>query len=141
MDKLLEFAAHHWILVSALVAVIVLLINSSLKDMLGGSGSVSPVEATQLINHSNAVMIDVREDKEFAEGHIINAIHIPLASLNDRLRELEKYKAKHLIVSCRSGSRSASACNTLRKAGFENVSNLKGGVLAWQSASLPLTKK
>lgn len=140
MDKLLEFAAHHWILVSALIAVIVLLISSSLKDVLAGTGSVSPLEATQLINHNNAVILDVREDKEFAEGHIVNAIHIPLASLNERLKELEKYKAKHLIINCRSGHRSSGACSTLKKAGFENVYNLKGGVLAWQSANLPLTK-
>jgi rhodanese-related sulfurtransferase len=141
MERLLEFTANHWVLVSAFVAIIILLLTSSLKDAFAGGQSVTPIEATQLINHENAVIVDVREDKEFVEGHIVNAIHIPLGALNDRLNELTRHKTKHVIVNCRSGHRSAMACKTLRKEGFENVSNLKGGVLAWQSANLPLTKK
>lgn len=140
MDRLLEFAANHWILTSVFVSIIILLVSSSLKDALGGSNAVTPAEAINLINHDNAVVVDVREDKEFAEGHIVNAIHIPLANLTDQLNKLSKYKNKTVIMNCRSGHRSAIACKTLMKEGFENVRNLKGGVLAWSSDNLPLTK-
>lgn len=73
-------------------------------------------------------------------GHIINSVHIPLGTLNNRLNELEKYKSRPIIVGCRSGQRSAAACTTLKKQGFETVYNLSGGVMGWQNANLPLTK-
>jgi len=141
MDRLLEFAANHWVLTSAFVSIIILIITSSLKDAMGASNAVTPLEATKLINHDNAVVVDVREDKEFAEGHIVNAVHMPLATLKDQTNKLAKYKSRAVIVSCRSGHRSAMACKTLTNEGFENVMNLKGGVLAWSSDNLPLTKK
>ena len=141
MDRLLEFAANHWVLTSAFVSIIILIITSSLKDAMGMTNAVTPLEATNLINHDNAVVVDVREDKEFAEGHIVNAIHIPLGTLKDQISKLTKHKSKTIIVSCRSGHRSASACKTLTSEGFENVRNLKGGVLDWSSDNLPLTKK
>jgi rhodanese-related sulfurtransferase len=91
-----------------------------------------------MINHQDAVLIDVREDGEFAEGHILNAIHIPLGALSANLNRLEKYRNAPIIVGCRSGNRSAHACRLLKKKGFENVYNLHGGILAWQNANLPV---
>jgi rhodanese-related sulfurtransferase len=96
--------------------------------------------ATQMINQQNALVLDIRQDNEYVGGHIINATHIPLSHLKDRLGELEKHKNKPVIAVCRSGHRSSGACVTLKKAGFESVYNLSGGVLAWESANLPLTK-
>jgi len=94
-----------------------------------------------MINHDDAVIIDVRENNEYSDGHIINSIHIPLTSLKTRLNSIEKYKSQKVIVACRSGHRSSQACATLKKEGFEQVFNLSGGVMAWESASLPLIKK
>ena len=96
--------------------------------------------AVQMMNHDNALLIDVREDSEFREGHILNARHIPLGNLQKRLGELDAFKDKPVLVCCRSGQRSASACGLLRKQGYQNVINLKGGVMAWQNAGLPLSK-
>jgi rhodanese-related sulfurtransferase len=79
--------------------------------------------------------------KEYSDGHIINAENIPLNSLNNQLQKLEKYKQHPIIAVCRSGSRSAAACNTLRKAGFEQVYNLRGGMLAWENAGQPVRRK
>lgn len=94
-----------------------------------------------MINHDDAVVIDVREVNEYSDGHIINSLHIPLSNLNTRISELKKHKANKVIVACRSGHRSANACANLRKAGFEQVFNLSGGVMAWEKANLPLIKK
>jgi rhodanese-related sulfurtransferase len=93
-----------------------------------------------LIN-DDALVLDVREDKEWAEGHIPNAKHIPLGQLSKRISELDKYKDKPIVVSCRSGHRSATACRTLKKDGFEQTHNLMGGIIAWENANLPVTKK
>jgi len=67
-------------------------------------------------------------------------VHIPLSEFKSRLSELDKYKDKPVIAYCRSGSRSFSACKTLKKAGFETVSNLQGGIMAWQSQNMPVSK-
>lgn len=100
--------------------------------------SLSPLEATLKINREDAIVLDVREPAEWAKGHIPNAKHIPLGQIEKRLAELDKFKAKPIIVSCATGSRSGSVCGTLRKAGFEKVFNLAGGLPAWEQAGQPL---
>jgi rhodanese-related sulfurtransferase len=102
---------------------------------------LSPAQATQLINREDAQVLDVREQAEWAKGHINGARHIPSGEIGHRLGELERFKARPVIVVCASGQRSASASATLRKAGFEKVFALDGGIGAWEQASLPLTKK
>ena len=106
---------------------------------LSGIEEADTLKATRLFN-DDALIIDVREDKEFAAGHIPRAKHIPLGQLSSRLQELEKFKAKPILVTCRSGQRSARACNMLKKAGFETVYNQAGGIIAWERANLPVAK-
>lgn len=108
--------------------------------MLRRGNSVSPAEAVMLINHAGALVLDVREDAEFATGHIADARHIPLSQLAERCGELDKWKDKPVVVNCQSGMRSARACGVLGKHGFTQVSNLTGGLAAWQSAKLPVTR-
>ncbi|MET0067187.1 MAG: rhodanese-like domain-containing protein [Candidatus Thiodiazotropha sp.] len=138
MEQLIEFAMNHWILILSFVIVAgVLVYNLSLGD----KGSVEPVAATDLINHQEAVVVDVRPAADFHKGHIINAINIPGNGFANQMGILNKHKDKPIIVSCRSGAQSSSACQQLKKAGYEQVYNLKGGILAWQSANLPITRK
>ncbi len=140
MDQLLTFISNHWDLFTALIIIIALLFGSTFLDALRGIKQIGPAETTRLINHEKAIVVDVREDKEFATGHIINSLHIPMSKVQERLTELEKHKSSPIIVSCRSGARSNSICGLLRKNGFENVSNLKGGLIAWQNANMPVSK-
>ncbi|WP_296002193.1 rhodanese-like domain-containing protein [Rugamonas sp.] len=102
---------------------------------------VSPLEATQLINRGKALILDVRDAAEFAAGHVTDAKNIALAELGGRVGELEKFKAKSVIVVCQSGARAATAAGLLQKAGFTDVVNLDGGVTAWKAAGLPLVNK
>jgi rhodanese-related sulfurtransferase len=104
------------------------------------ANEVGTFEAVQLINRRDAVVLDVRDTGEFAAGHIANARHIPEAQLADRLKELEKYKSRPILVSDRAGSRAPSVTGVLRKHGFSEVFALKGGIAAWEQASLPLEK-
>jgi rhodanese-related sulfurtransferase len=107
----------------------------------GAAGaSVGTLEATMLINQKDAVVIDIREPGEFAQLHILNARNVPLGEIEARIRELERFKEKPVIVSCATGNRSGSAASALRKHGFTNVVNLAGGIAAWQQAGLPTGK-
>jgi rhodanese-related sulfurtransferase len=140
ISQLVEFTTNHPLLVMALVAILAMLIGGELRQRLSGVKEVGPVEATRLLSHENAVMIDMREDKEYLEGHIVNAVHLPASKQDNYPGKVEKYRDRPLIVYCRSGHRSTAVCSKLRKQGFEAVYNLKGGVLAWQKAELPLEK-
>ncbi len=141
MDQLIAFISHNTLLVIAIVIVAAMLLNSLFAEKLRGYRSVTPSQSTLMINHDDAIVLDVRENNEYAAGHIINAIHIPLSTLNNRLNEIDKHKNKKIIVACRSGHRSSHACATLKKQGFDEVYNLSGGVMAWENAGLPLVKK
>jgi rhodanese-related sulfurtransferase len=106
----------------------------------GGSREVSAQQAVQLINRRDAVVLDVRDAQEYALGHIANARHIPAGEVGKRIAELDKVKQRPVIVACRTGARAAAACAQLRKNGFAEVVALKGGIVGWQQASLPLEK-
>ncbi len=105
-----------------------------------GGPSVTTLEATQLINRQDALVVDVREQAEYAQSHILNSRLLPLSQLEARMGDIEKFKDKPVIVYCASGSRSSSAAAILRKSGFSNVANLSGGFAAWQQAGLPVQK-
>ncbi len=128
-----------WMILIALTSGAMLL-WSFLGNRLRGIKEVDHIAATQLINHKNALVLDVREQSEYDSGHVLNSKLIPLGKLNERLGELEKYRDRPIVVVCRSGQRSASACAFLGKKGFAQAHNLSGGVMAWQKAGLPLEK-
>ena len=140
MEQLIEFSGNHAVLVIAFIAIAAALAWNVFLDPVNKT-AVGPVEGTAMINHENAVVLDTRSMAEFKSGHIVDAINIPLNNLGKQLKTLEKHKDQPIIVCCRSGSRSAMACKTLKKAGFENVHNLKGGIMAWENASLPVKRK
>ncbi len=141
MDRLPEFATNHWELFLALAVTAAMLAHNLFGARLRGYSAIGPAEATRLINHEEAVVLDVREDNEYLGGHIVNARHIPLGRLGSRLKELDALRDRPIVAVCRSGHRSANACVTLRKNGFERVYNLSGGVMAWSNANLPLSRK
>jgi rhodanese-related sulfurtransferase len=135
-----EFLLNNIALVALFLASGALLVWPELSRFAGGADSVGTLEATQLMNQPGALVLDVREGAEFASGHLPRARHIPLGELAKRVDEIGKFKDKPVIVTCRSGARSGSACRTLKNAGFTKVFNLKGGVPAWEQASLPVEK-
>lgn len=140
MEQYFEFITNHLLLSGAFLLILSVLVMDIFGASLRGFSVANPTEATQMINRQDAIVLDIREDGEFYSGHIVNAIHIPLGYLRQRKSELEKYKGRPIIAVCRSGSRSSSACAMLKKEGFENIYNLKGGMMAWQHASLPIEK-
>ena len=139
MEQFIEFAGNNLILFVALAVVSALLAHNLFAG--GGKFSVAPQKATEMINREDAVVVDVRPIADFGQGHIVNALNIPSSALKNQLATLEKHREKPIIVACRSGAQSSAACRMLRKAGYEKVFNLQGGMLAWQNANLPVSRK
>ena len=117
-----------------------MLLWSVFGNRIRGIKEVDCTAALQLINHKNALVLDVREQGEYNAGHVLNSILMPLGKLKERVGELEKHKDQPVVVVCRSGNRSGKACVMLGKQGFTQAYNLAGGVMAWQKANLPLEK-
>jgi rhodanese-related sulfurtransferase len=138
INQLTEFAGNHMLLVMALFAIIAMLIGGEIQSRISGISVLTPSEAIRMINHDNAILVDMREDKDYREGHIVNALHAPASA--DSNKKLEQYRDKPVIVYCQRGQRSSAYCSKLKKQGFESVYNLKGGLLAWQKEALPLSK-
>lgn len=137
----MDFALQNiWLILLAAMSGF-MLFGGGLLGRLSGIKQVSPQEAVMLFNHQDAVVLDVREQSEWSDGHIAQAKHIPLGKLKDRLKELEKFKDRPIVAVCRSGNRSGHACGQLKKAGFENVHNLTGGMQAWEQAGLPKDRR
>ena len=140
MKQFSLFILNHWMLFLALLIILTMLMMNLLKARFLGFKEIKPAEVVQLMNHKNAIVIDVREDKDYSSGHILNAINIPLGMIEGRMEELEKYRSMPVIISCRTGQQSARAGMIMQKQGFESVYKLAGGMMAWQSANLPVTK-
>ena len=141
MDKIPEFVMNHPGLFVALAIILAVMTAGPLFARMQGLNAIGPSQALGLMNHQDAVVLDVREDKEFEQGHILGSKHLPLSGIDDALKTFKADKSKPVVVVCNSGARSKSVCSTLTKQGYESVHNLTGGVVAWKGASLPLTKK
>ena len=128
-----------WMVVIAITSGLMLL-WSIFGNRIRGIKEVDCVGALELMNHKNAFILDVREDTEYKSGHLLNSKLIPLGKLTGRIGELERYREQPIVVVCRSGNRSASACASLKKQGFAQAYNLSGGVMAWQKSNLPLER-
>jgi len=135
-----KFLTDNVLLIGLALGSAFMLLLPMIKKTSGGAANVSPADAVMLINRSNAVVLDVRNDTEFAAGHITDAKHIPVEQLADRLAELKKYKDKPVLVNCQAGIRSSKACSILLKNEFTKVYNLEGGLNAWEKANLPVIK-
>ena len=111
------------------------------QTLRGGGTGINVADATLKINREDAIVVDVRETHEWDRGHIPSARHIALGQIDKRIQEIEKFKSRPVIVVCASGNRSSHACGALKRAGFEQVFNLAGGIGAWTDAGLPTTTK
>ncbi len=140
MAQLAEFIGNHLLLSLAFLVTFFLLVMMTLSEKMQAFTSINPAQLTQLVNHQNAIVIDTRAPDAFAQGHITNAINIPLSDFTSNTVPFEKYKNNTVITYCISGMTSRSACKKLVNAGVENVYNLSGGIKAWTGDKLPVVK-
>ena len=113
--------------------------RSLFGQVMGGTAvkNITPEEVQQKLDSKQPVLIlDVRQPEEFSyDGHIKGARLMPLGSLRSRLSELPRNTP--IVCVCRSGARSRTACELLQSQGFEDVSNLGGGMIGWKRGRLP----
>ncbi|MFK0086084.1 rhodanese-like domain-containing protein [Pseudomonas sp. BJa5] len=133
---LIEFATNHYLLVGIFIVLLVLLIVTEARK---GGRSLSTGELTALVNGDKGLVVDIRTTKEYAAGHIVGAVNIPQDKFAARIGELEKHKAKTLIVVDNMGQHAGTTCRELLKAGF-TAAKLSGGVSSWKADNLPLVK-
>jgi rhodanese-related sulfurtransferase len=135
----MQFVQHNWILVLVALASGGMLLWPYIQKLTGGAHEVSTLEATRLMN-GNALLLDVREAKQFEGGKLPNAMHIPLSELKARGGELTKFTKRPVVVYCSRGVSSRGAESILKQAGFAEVYQLQGGMEAWRSAGLPVER-
>lgn len=141
MTEYMAFAQNHPLLFAGLALVIFFIVKIEIARFTRKYQQINTNEAVQLLNRDDTVVVDVREDNEVATGVINGAKHIPLASLSKQLSQLNKSKDKPILIYCRSGNRSGTACQKLSQEGFSDVYNLAGGIMSWESANLPISKR
>jgi rhodanese-related sulfurtransferase len=135
-----EFVVQNIGLVALFVVSGAMLVWPELSRLIGSASDIGTLEATRLMNQGSTLILDVGDDKEFASGHLPRSRNIPVRDLAARLEEIAKYREKAVIVAARSNAKASAAVRALKRAGFKTVYQLKGGVPAWQQASLPMEK-
>lgn len=135
---MLEFLQKNILLVAAAVGSGAMLLWPMLRG--AGGASVNTLQATQLMNRENALVLDVRDAASYGAGHILGARNLPLDVLDKRIGELDKFKSRPVIVVCESGNSSTRAVRALKAKGFAQALNLSGGFRAWLQGGLPVER-
>ncbi len=133
MAQIIEFIGNHWLLCIALVVVLGMVIAYEMQTN-SAQGFVNVQKAIALINHDNAIVIDIREKQAFKDGHIINAINCQ----SDNMSKMNQYKNKKIIIVCSNGQQAIQLSTKLKGADFKEVYVLRGGMTAWKSDDLPV---
>lgn len=139
MQDIISFLHNHSLLSLAFALVFILLVAVEFLRIKRGTNQLSPAQLITLINHHNAIVVDVRTPEAFANGHIVDAVSLPFADIDSKYKKLEKFKSQPIVILCALGNDAPRAAVSLAKLGFE-VKILAGGLRAWQMAEMPLVK-
>jgi rhodanese-related sulfurtransferase len=140
IEQILQFIQNHWALCAAFGAAVILLIFEEARNKISGIPKISAHTLTMLINRENAATIDLRNQKAFASGHIIDSINIIRSEFDANLKKIEPYKNQPVILVDEMDANAATIGTKLQKQGFTKIHILTGGIQAWKNAKLPLTK-
>ena len=136
----MEFFKQNVLLIGLAIGSGLALILPMLGRSSGGVTVLSVTEAVMLMSRKSALVLDVREPDEFAQGHLQGARNVPLSQLESRIKELEKFRDKPVLVVCQRGSRASKAAKLLKAQNFSALNVLKGGMQAWLDANMPTGK-
>jgi rhodanese-related sulfurtransferase len=136
----MAFLQDNWILILVAFVSGAMLVWPLVQRRFSPMKEIGTLQTTHLINNQGAVLVDVRETREYEGGRLPNAVHIPLSQLESRGGELAKHAARPIVAYCESGARSRMAGAALAKAGFKDIYHLNGGYRAWKDAGLPVEK-
>jgi rhodanese-related sulfurtransferase len=139
MNRFIEYTSNHPFLIAAAAILAVLAIVIEIRERAKGSSLIGAADAVRLVN-SGALVLDVRDTKDYEAGHIIESRSIPAGEIPARAETLKKYKEKPVVICCESGFASANAAKALKAQGFTKVATLRGGLRSWRQDNLPLIK-
>lgn len=140
LDALLAFAGRNELLSLALVGLTLAIIGNEVARLLRGFRGLRPAELTALMNRDNALVVDLQPATDFEKGHIPGSKNVQLSQFDPENKLLSSAKSLPVVTVCRTGQASGDAAKRLKKAGFDHVYTLDGGLAAWQQADLPLAK-
>ncbi len=138
MQTYIDFIARQPLLFSLFGIILALIIAGELRRKARGAKSLTPLQATQLINQQACLIVDVRPAAEYRQGHIIDARNLAHTDIRDKGEQLSKDKNTPVLVYCKNGIQSVAAAGQLKQLGFTRVYNLSGGLANWQAESMPL---
>ncbi|GIK85696.1 MAG: rhodanese-like domain-containing protein [Burkholderiales bacterium] len=136
----MSFFQENWLLILVAFVSGAMLVWPLVQKRFSPMKELGTLGVTHLVNHQDALLLDVRETKEYEGGRLPNAVHVPLSQLEARAGELARHAARPVIAYCATGARSRMAGAALAKAGFKDIYNLNGGIRAWKDAGLPVEK-
>lgn len=139
MNIAVELFNNHPYLSIAWLTLLMLLLAAFTSS--GGGKAIGTPELTNLVNRQDGVVFDTRPLADFNKGHIVGAISTPQSKLDSMAKELERYKARPVIVVCAQGLTAAASCKLLKKQGFNQLYRLNNGMQAWTADNLPISKK
>ena len=138
MALILEFLIQQWMLAAALIVVgIMLFMHEARKS----GPSLSPQQAINLVNTQSGMFLDLRDVADYKQGHIVDAVNIPAAKLQNSLQQLEKHKDRPIVLVCKMGQTVGAAGKQLKAGGYENVYKMTGGMMEWANLQLPTVSK
>ena len=140
MQELTTFISNHPILSVSALCVFALVVIVELIRAKQSSARITPLQTTRMMNHDNAIVIDIRPSDLYRKGHIIDAVSLVLKDNKEIPKKLEKYKIKPIIIVCQNGVESQKLASMLLKHGY-NAYSLTGGIRAWDQADMPLVKE
>jgi len=141
VEQLIEFAGDQAMLVTAFVAITLLLIWTEISRRNRGYSELTTAQAVQKINQSDVSIVDISTSADFAKGHLSGSKHVTLSRFNKPDPELEQMKSGPVLVVCKNGQTAHQAATKLVKLGAGDVAVLKGGVTQWKADQYPLTNK
>jgi rhodanese-related sulfurtransferase len=140
--ELIDFALRHWVLVGAFILIVLTIFVEEYQLKKNKKHHLTPDDAVRLINHDNALTVDLRNETKFKNGHIIRSVNIAITGKDHQgvIQQLKKYQKRPLILCADMNQMTASLEAALKKENFD-VYVLAGGIAAWTKAALPLTKQ
>ena len=134
------FLGRNPLLALALVGLTLAIVYNELAHLLRGYKGLRPAELTTLMNRDNALVVDLQPAVDFEKGHIPGSKNVQVAQFDPEHKKLAGAKALPVVTVCKTGQSAGAAAKRLKKAGFQNVYVLEGGIAAWRQADLPLAK-
>ena len=137
IEQIFDFVTNHYVLVSFFVFLLVAFVINEGKQ---GGAAITPTNLVNLVNREGAMLLDIRDSKDYSSGHIAGAVSMPVSSIDARIGELESHKDKPVVLVCKMGQHASATGRKFKALGFENVRRLSGGMSEWTASSLPVVK-